>query len=308
MRRTLFAAGLAVTALMVTTTATAEAVTAQPNIIGGTQAPAGAWQFEGSLQLTAHGDPNWHTCGVTLIDPWHAETNAHCVTNEPRSGPAAAAAETRFQSWLSATAGDPPIDRTDPSIYRIRFGSTDRLHGGVVRHVTRIQTHQAWQWGVPNAKGEIGDIAKLTFDKPVWTVWPALIGPVRTNQTATAIGWGMNADPATWKGPAPEFLRQIELPVVDAHQCDPLGIGVGELCLGMSPQGGRQCFGDSGSGVFQQLHGWWRVIGSASRVMTATCGGPDVDTDLSYYRSWLYHDEPTDPDDSGRRLTGTPIH
>jgi hypothetical protein len=81
--------------------------TMTPMIIGGSPASP-VYQGLGSLQYQRGDDPSWHTCAVNLWTPWHAVTNAHCVTSYPDGMP------------------------YDPARYKIRFNSTDRLAGGVV--------------------------------------------------------------------------------------------------------------------------------------------------------------------------------
>jgi hypothetical protein len=120
-----------------------------PNIVGGTPAPS--YSAVASLQLTYGGDPDFHWCGGTLIDAWDVQTNAHCVTNEPAQGSAQrAAANLRFSSWLAthpAPNGANSINFGDPSIWHLRIGSNDRLHGGVVRGVSTITVFRTWGWG-----------------------------------------------------------------------------------------------------------------------------------------------------------------
>lgn len=247
------------------------------------------YPFAGSLQLTDHGDPDWHTCGVTLINPWWVETNAHCVSNLPTSAVQAEAAQARYGAWLASntTTG---IDRGDPHTFHVRLGSADRLSGGVVRRFTRIVPYPGWAWGVPDSKGRIGDIALMRLDQPVWNLPPAIVLPARTQQPARAIGWGMTSDPTTWEGPAPRDLSQIDEPLRPAAECAASGISVGELCLGGVRVGG-DCFGDSGSPALQPIGRYWGIaIGSASRGEDDTCGQvgkPDVYTDLSTYRDWM---------------------
>ncbi|WP_327287403.1 S1 family peptidase [Streptomyces sp. NBC_01198] len=261
-----------------------------PSIVGGTPATQ-AYPFAGSLQLDNHGDPNWGTCGVTLINPSFVETNAHCVTNEPSFAPAARTAQRLYGNWLSANA-DPAIDRTDPGIYHIRLGSNDRLNGGIVRHVKAITVHPGWDWGTPDAAGEVADIALLELDKPVTSVKPAVIHPVNSTLIAREIGWGLTTEvPPSSPTNSEQFLRQIDVPVVDSSACADAGISAGELCLG--GQGGGTCNGDSGSPALQ-LQGtgpaWSVIVGSTSRAALDTCGSvgePDVYTDLSYFQTWL---------------------
>lgn len=269
----------------------ADGATVTPSIVGGVTATQD-YPFSGSLQLDNHGDPNWGTCGVTLINASFAETNAHCVTNEPTEGVAAVKAQHFFSNWVPNNTVTPAIDRTDPSIYHIRFGSNDRLNGGVVRHVKKITVHPGWNWGVLDAKGEFADIAILELDKPVTTIKPAVIAPVDRSQTVREIGWGLvDENPPPPPVPSQQFQRQIDVGVADDAACADAGIAKGELCLGGT--GGGTCNGDSGSPALQNTGvgpEWSHVIGSNSRAAYDTCGDvgePDVDTDLYYYIDWI---------------------
>lgn len=264
-----------------------------PAIVGGGPASQ-IYPFLGSLQLDAHGDPNWHDCGVTLLNATTVETNAHCVTNEPTDGPVAATAKRVFGNW-AATHADPAIDYTDPSAYHIRFDSNDRLNGGIVRHVSKITVYPYWNWGTPGPSGEIGDIALLTLDTPVTTLDPAVIHQANPSQTVREVGWGYTdeAGEPTNPTPTPEYLSQLDVPEVDNSACDGNFIGTGELCLG--GQGGGICNGDSGSPALQVPSDdpdWRSVVGSASRIEFDTCGDvgePAVYTDVSYFQPWILH-------------------
>lgn len=268
----------------------ADGDTVTPSIVGGVPATQ-AYPFSGSLQLDDHGDPDWGTCGVTLINASFAETNAHCVTNEPTEGAAAATAQHFYSNWAENNA-TPAIDRTDPGIYHIRFGSNDRLNGGVVRNVKKITVHPGWNWGELDANGEFADIAILELDKPVTTIKPAVIAPVDRTQTVREIGWGLVLEnpPADPIG-SQQFQRQIDVSVADDAACADAGISNGELCLGGT--GGGSCNGDSGSPALQNTGvgpAWSHIVGSNSRAAYDTCGSvgePDVDTDLNYFMPWI---------------------
>lgn len=286
--RFLAAAAVAVGLLVPAAPAMAES----PAIVGGSPATE-VYPFLGSLQLDKNGDPNWHDCGVTLINPNFAETNAHCVSNEPSSGPDAAAAERHFGNWLS-TSADPAVDYSDPSAYHIRFDSNDRLHGGIVRHVSKIILNPYWNWAVTlGPAGEVGDIALLQLDSPVTTLAPAVVQEADASKVAREVGWGYTdeagepADPT----PTPEFLNQLDVPVSDSSACDGNGIGTGEICLG--GQGGGICNGDSGSPALQTLSDapeWRLIVGSVSRIAHDTCGDVGegaVYTDVQYYVPWI---------------------
>lgn len=293
MRRTPLLVAAIAAAVLAATTAGMIAAQADPpssvspDIVGGTPASQ-TYPFAGSLQLHHNGDPNWHLCGVTLVAASWAETNAHCVSNPPQTGSQARTAAERYAAWLSAA---PDVDLSNPRIFHIRFGSNDRLHGGVVRHVTAITTYPTWAWGQPDAQGRIGDIALLHLDTPVTGLEPARILPVQANHPAREIGWGITTQQRAWgDAPAPQYLSQIDVPVAADARCRPAGIGTGEICLGVPAGGGGACFGDSGTAALQHVDGdWTTAVGSASRAFgLGMCGiHAMVYTDLDYYRPWM---------------------
>jgi hypothetical protein len=266
---------------------------ASPDVVGGQ--PASAVSYVGDMQLLFRGDPNFHWCGLTLVAPDVAETNAHCVTNQPSPGAARAAAIHEFGSWLaqhpaSSTSG---IDFNNPSTWHLRIGSADRTRGGVVRHVAQIIVHPGWAWGVPDSQGRINDIALLRLDKPILTLAPAMIRQATRRTSVRVLGWGMTVQPTDPNPVAPVQLQQIDVPLVSNSHCggdDFIG-SVGEICLGISPGGGGPCYGDSGTGALQRAGHSWVLVGSASRVPGLSCGKPDQDyavyTDVHYYLGWM---------------------
>ncbi|MCR6488331.1 trypsin-like serine protease [Amycolatopsis sp. OK19-0408] len=273
--------------------------TVSPQLVGGdpaSQAYAGA----GSLQLLDHGDPNWHSCGLTFIDQGYDEngnpasvavTQGHCLTNEPSLPEQArmpAQVKARFVALRSA-AGDPDIDRSDPTIYHARFGSTNRLHGGLVRNGTEIDVPPGWRWGYPDADGWIWDIALIRLDGHLDGIRAARIAPAQPRLPARSIGWGTrNVDPTTWTGPAPTDLAQLDIPLLPSTKCADGGIGTGELCGGVPPTGGGACTGDSGSGLLQKHGTTWYLIGTASRGASPYCGvAPTIFNNVSAYEPWI---------------------
>jgi hypothetical protein len=270
-----------------------------PQIVGGDPAPV-AYAGAGSLQLLDHGDPNWHSCGLTLLAEGYTETGApasvgftqgHCLSNLPSQSEQArmpAEVKARFES-LRAAAGEPGIDRSDPTIYHARFGSTNRLQGGVVRYGNKIDVPPDWNWGYPDAEGWIWDVALIRLDGHLDGMRPARIASAQLRQSARSIGWGtLNVDPATWTGPAPTDLSQLDIPLLPVKKCAAGGIGGGELCGGVPPTGGGACSGDSGSALLQKHGSTWYLIGSVSRGATPYCGSSStIYNDVSAYGPWI---------------------
>ncbi len=271
--------------------------TMSPRIVGGDPAPV-AYAGAGSLQLLDHNDPDWHSCGVTLLAQGYDETGqpasvaasaSHCLSNpaspaaQARMSPAEKAIFASFRTDLR----DPTIDRGDPAIYHARFGSTNRLQGGVVRTGAKIVVPPHWAWGMPDQDGKIWDVSLIRFTGQIDGVRPARIAPARWWQSALAIGWGITTDPAAWTGPAPAQLSQLDVPLLHAGKCAPGGIGAGELCAGVPPTGGGVCSGDSGSGLLQRHGDDWYLLGEASRTIAAFCGSAAIYTNLNAYRWWI---------------------
>lgn len=236
--------------------------TASPYVVGG-HAPSQAYPAMASLQLDWRGDPNWHSCGATLVSRRYVVTNAHCVTNPDGTG-------------------------KDPHLYHLRIGSADRTSGGVVAGVTAVLPHADWAWGA--RPGPVADIALLRLDTyvqlqqievaPHLAPWPG--------STTRLLGWGVT-EPAG-EGPLPTGLQEIDTRVVAPAQCAAAGITAGEICVGNPHGTDGACYGDSGGPALQRVDSRrWSLVGGASRETTRACGtGPVVYTDITFYRNWMF--------------------
>jgi secreted trypsin-like serine protease len=273
--RKLALAAVTVAILLTGTAAPATAATGDPQpddtmtpmIIGGRPASQ-VYQGLGSLQYQRGDDPSWHTCAVNLWTPWHALTNAHCVTSRPDGVP------------------------YDPARYKIRFSSTDRLAGGVVTGVNKIAVYPTWDWGNPNSGDREGDVAVLWLTKPVWgtpTALPPVLSPWQVRQgPARIVGWGIPS--LTHQGAAPQHLAEADTQIVDASHCATAGIDPYEVCvLNQADPQVSACYGDSGGPVMTPapIRGRWLLIGTASRETSADCTGATVYTSVVAYRDWI---------------------
>jgi hypothetical protein len=260
-----------------------------PMIIGGKLVDPGdeSYRGVGSFQHLRGADPNWHRCAVWLwADQEHAVTNAHCVT---------------------AADGTP----LDPGRFHIRFGSTNRLSGGVVVGVKRIHPTLEWDWGTGTDMQADAAMLELTarvpykgYRTPPWT----------KSKDAQVVGWGLTGLP--WEGPAPTDLAYLDSQVADSAMCVAAAIGAGEICIDHAP-GTGVCFGDSGGPALQRpnhhprYRNTWAVIGGASRETSADCTGPTVYTDWRFWAGWLDTVArtgvvPPAPGGSGKKTAGAP--
>lgn len=233
-------------------------------IIGGVPATE-SYPFSASIQVEDGDDPNFHRCGGTLISQLWVQTNAHCVTDIHTGAP------------------------LDPALFHIRVGSNDRTTGGVVRGVTGVRVYPTWNWGEEDGlDDELGDLALLKLDAPV-SVKPiqmAQSGPGAGTEIRV-IGWGF--ENPNGEGDLPTKLNQLDTTVRQPVECS-MGVipsGKGELCVD-TPGAAGTCFGDSGSPAIQKISGEWQLVGSNSRGNGFVCTeGPDVFTDISYFKSWI---------------------
>ncbi|XP_063703813.1 trypsin-3-like [Culicoides brevitarsis] len=131
------------------------------------------------------------------------------------------------------------------SSYSIRAGSKSQYTGGIVIDVSNVFIHERYSSSTFDNDVAIMKLSKpLTFSSQIQPIRLAQKGYVIPDGTyVTVSGWG---DIASGAGQYPEFLRAVDVPVVNQKVCDAAYGGITErmICAGIKSK--DSCQGDSG--------------------------------------------------------------
>ncbi|ROQ99360.1 chymotrypsin [Streptomyces sp. 2132.2] len=225
-------------------------------VVGGTAATRGQFAPIVSIQ---RGTEN-HSCAGTLIAANRVLTSAQCVDGAPATG-------------LTVVAGRHHLS-----------GNTSQQQAV---GVTQIVKHSEYR-----ATTHANDIAILKLKKSlavdgIYVALATLPGTSAGTPTGDVIiaGWGATRE----GGPVSDSLQWVEIPSVTQAQCKTAygasAIYPGMVCAGVLSIGGKgACASDTGDPVFKghtivALHSWRRGCARPQY--------PDVNSGISYYRSWI---------------------
>ncbi|XP_016529116.1 acrosin [Poecilia formosa] len=247
-------------------------------IIGGRDAPEGAWPWQASIQFLGT-----HFCGGTIISSKWIVSAAHCYHNY-----------IWHSSFLTVLVGITMLSKPGPQSQR--------------RGVKNVIIHENYDFNSSN-----NDVALLMLKSPlVFTnyIQPCCVPMSMNHQVALNLsncfitGWGS----INYKGGAVDMLQEAELELIETFRCNQRHwynglITENMLCAGMLSGGVDTCQGDSGSPLqcYSEKDDRYYLIGVTS--FGESCGHPHrpgVYSKTSAFGKWLAENQLKDRASSHR--------
>ncbi|NXN02728.1 TMPSC protease, partial [Sylvia borin] len=238
-------------------------------IVGGHEAPEGAWPWVVSLQVLRGGVRFTHLCGGVLLSRRAVLTAGHCVDG-----------------------------RTDPCSWRAVLG-VHNLHKHsphtARRRIRRIMVHSQFRRETFENDVAVFELKSAVrsslYIQPMCLPPAALLQPLENSSDCYISGWGRTAE----KGKASPVLKQAHVGILPASLCNSSeGYGglmnSNALCAGAWAGGTDTCQGDSGGPLvcYHPDTDKYYLIGIAS--FGVGCGRPKkpgIYVRLSQYRKWI---------------------
>ncbi|XP_056155009.1 suppressor of tumorigenicity 14 protein homolog [Lampris incognitus] len=234
-------------------------------IVGGSDAGAGSWPWQVSLQMDRYG----HVCGATLVSSRWLVSAAHCFQDSDT------------------------IKYSDARSWRAYMGMrvmTSSSSGAAIRPIRRILLHPQYDQFTSDY-----DIALLELHAPVFLndlIQPVCV-PAASHTFATGTGcfvtgWGV----LTEDGELASFLQEASVKIISRSTCNKLyddAITPRMLCAGNLQGGVDACQGDSGGPLVCLERGRrWFLAGVVSwGEGCARQNRPGVYTQVVKFTDWI---------------------
>ncbi|XP_046487349.1 chymotrypsin-2-like [Neodiprion pinetum] len=219
-------------------------------IVGGTDAPDGAYPYQVSLQTLLSG----HFCGGSIINARWILTAAHCVMS--------------YQLW--------------PGMVRVRVGTNDRRSGGSIYIARRVLINP--DYSASDFRSDVALIrltSSITFTEKVQPIALPTEDFTKVNYPAVLTGWGSIAFPS---GSSPRRLQHITLNIIDQEACLARDWRTSEsnICT-LTVAGEGACHGDSGGPLVAD----GVQVGIVSWGTPCAVGEPDVFARVWSFIDWI---------------------
>ncbi|XP_067341841.1 suppressor of tumorigenicity 14 protein homolog isoform X2 [Channa argus] len=235
-------------------------------IVGGSDAGAGSWPWQVSLQMDRYG----HVCGATLISSRWLISAAHCFQDSDA------------------------IKYSDSRAWRAYMGMrvmTTGNNGGAMRPIRRIVLHPQYDQFTSDY-----DIALLELSAPVF--FNELVQPVcipasshtfTTGTSCYVTGWGVLIE----DGELASRLQEASVKIINRNTCNKLyddAVTPRMLCAGNLQGGVDACQGDSGGPLMCLERGKrWFLAGIVSwGEGCARQNRPGVYTQVVKFTDWIH--------------------